>query len=253
MNYPPGLGQLWSLAVEEQFYLLWPAILLATLLVFRNRKATLAVTGALIVAIALHRGLDYGPLTWGVEYIRLDYRADSLADRGVRRPALVGRLGAAGQGAEGGGLDRRGRGRLGRGVPAHGQQALYGGGYDVIAIAVAFGLLALVGTDWVAARFLSLPGLRAIGMVSYGFYIWHPFAFAVILYYGTRDGWSTWSQVVLGLALGVGRHRAVVVPGGATLPAAQGPPATHVRLAGRQIPHRVAVPRARGVSLALAP
>ncbi len=38
-------------------------------------------------------------------------------------------------------------------------------------------------------------------MVSYGFYIWHPLAFAIVVYYGTQDGWSVWSQVVLGLAL----------------------------------------------------
>ncbi len=78
---------------------------------------------------------------------------------------------------------------------------VYRGGYDLIAVGVAFALLALVGTDWVAARFLSLSPLRALGMVSYGFYIWHPLAFAIVVYYGTQDGWSVWSQVVLGLAL----------------------------------------------------
>jgi peptidoglycan/LPS O-acetylase OafA/YrhL len=58
-----------------------------------------------------------------------------------------------------------------------------------------------VGTNWSPARLLSLRPLRAIGTVSYGFYIWHPLAFAIVLYYGSQDGWSVWSEVVLGLAL----------------------------------------------------
>ena len=159
------------------------------------------MTGALIVIVALHRGVDYGPgLIWGVEYIRLDYRADSL---------LIGAFAA--QLWLGGWVPSarvlKAAAWVGVAVVAWGvvflhtsSKALYGGVYDVIAIAVAVGLLALVGTDWIAARFLSLSGLRAIGMVSYGFYIWHPLAFAIIAYYGAQDGWSTWSQVVLGLA-----------------------------------------------------
>lgn len=51
-----GLGQLWSLAVEEQFYLLWPL----TLVLAGRRRATLVAVGAVCIApwFRLIGGLD---------------------------------------------------------------------------------------------------------------------------------------------------------------------------------------------------
>ena len=58
LDRPSLLQHLWSLAVEEQFYLLWP-LLLVVYLVSRRRWMTFAVTVALIAASTLWMALLY--------------------------------------------------------------------------------------------------------------------------------------------------------------------------------------------------
>ncbi len=202
VNHPPGLGQMWSLVVEELFYFVWPAIFFAVLTISRKRGVALGVTGLLIVVVVLHRLNDLqGGLAWPLEYARVDYRADSLLIG-----AFAAQLWCAGwvpsakliKAGAWAGVVVVGYGLL---YLHESSLILYRGGYDVISVAVAFMLLALVETNWSPARLLSLAPLRAVGTVSYGFYVWHPLAFAIIAYYGARDGWGVWSQMLLGMSL----------------------------------------------------
>src|SRR5207253_9966068 len=75
-----GLSFTWSLAIEEQFYLVWPAVLVFGVLRYcKTRRSVLMVIGAAIVASALLRFVVWN---WGGEYpeayMRPDCRADGL-------------------------------------------------------------------------------------------------------------------------------------------------------------------------------
>ena len=52
---PPPLRHLWSLAIEEQFYLVWPLILIVTLRTCQRRRlrAAVALAGAALSAVAM--------------------------------------------------------------------------------------------------------------------------------------------------------------------------------------------------------
>ncbi len=79
LQAPERLGHMWSLAVEEQFYLLWP-ILLALLLkrIKKARGAAYALLG-LITSVAIWRAYLWQIDTnWLFLYVRTDTRIDSI-------------------------------------------------------------------------------------------------------------------------------------------------------------------------------
>jgi peptidoglycan/LPS O-acetylase OafA/YrhL len=70
----PGMGHFWSLAVEEQFYLVWPAIVLISTRSELIRICKLCIVGALVLRIGFILG-GYGEAA----YVLTPARMDSLA------------------------------------------------------------------------------------------------------------------------------------------------------------------------------
>jgi peptidoglycan/LPS O-acetylase OafA/YrhL len=74
---PPLLQQLWSLAVEEQFYLLWPLILLFLLRTVKNNRFGLIITTSVMIVISsIWMVFLYHP---DVDPLRIYYGTDTRA------------------------------------------------------------------------------------------------------------------------------------------------------------------------------
>jgi peptidoglycan/LPS O-acetylase OafA/YrhL/lysophospholipase L1-like esterase len=163
---------LWSLAVEEQFYLCWPLLLLGLLALSRGRRAPVVAITAIAAA---------GSAAWmrylydtGVNVTRIYYGTDTRA-----QAFLVGALAALVAPH----LRARGRqvvGVLG-GVALLGVIAvmfttatdlLYRGGFALVAIATALAALAAMLPGPVTFALDRAP-FRGLGRVSYGVYLWY--------------------------------------------------------------------------------
>jgi peptidoglycan/LPS O-acetylase OafA/YrhL len=219
---PSPLLHTWSLAVEEQWYLVWPVVMLGLVVLLRrgHRLLPIGVIAAAALASAIWMAVLYEPADPSRVYYGTDTRAQQL---------LVGAALAwlvhlrPGLGAVGG---RRAPAVAGVAALAVfvavaatvGDETawLYRGGFLAISL-LAAGLVLATSTERVATplRWLESEPVRWVGVRSYGIYLWH---WPVIVFVGTPMGLDLprWPlavvQVAATLLLAEASHRLVETP-----------------------------------------
>lgn len=176
-----GLGpfdHLWSLAIEEQFYAVWPLLLIGLLVISRRRRAfPIVVTAALAALSAWWMARLYLPNA--INNTRAYEGTDARA-----APIFIGALTA--MFVPLGSVDRLRRGPLEAigfvallvvvfvvGATDEHSPFLYRGGEALVSIETAALILAAAHPATTIARVLGVAPFRWLGVRSYGIYLWH--------------------------------------------------------------------------------
>jgi peptidoglycan/LPS O-acetylase OafA/YrhL len=220
---PSLLAHTWSLSIEEQFYLLWPLVLL---LVLRTRRSRMALTGVVLGFAALAtvtRTVSYltGPDTsahFGRWYFRTDTKVDALLLGCTIAVLLASDLP---------------RSRWFARLPARTiglasllamlavvpwvdlTRATFMVQLSVFRLASAGLILALVVGQRFASllqRALSMRWLRFTGVLSYSLYLWHFPVFMLVQQQLGRSLQSLMVELPITLLLAYGSYRLVERP-----------------------------------------
>jgi peptidoglycan/LPS O-acetylase OafA/YrhL len=207
---PSPFEHVWSLAIEEQFYLLWPFVVVLVLVFLGVRRGprTLAIVAGAAAVVSAVLMAVYAGSDIERAYLGTDSRLGSILIGAVvavllHRPVLPLQTEAA----------RRALVTSAWTCAAllaviwvafdGNDMLLYRGGFTVHALAVAVIIVAITlhpGT--VLGRALSWRPLVAIGLISYGLYLWH---WPVFVWMNPdRMGFSGWGLTAVRFAVAFG-------------------------------------------------
>lgn len=171
-DFQTNLGHLWSLSVEEQFYLVWPIVIFLIMKLKKVKTFLTIFVVVLMTLVAIRRTMLWHDNNFYLEIlIRTDARLDSLlmgallavCFRYIQVSTKMLRWGAyaslpvfvliAYQGPE--------------------SPFFYTIGFTIVAMLAFIMIYAAVEQAWGINRILEHKWLTFIGQISYGLYLWH--------------------------------------------------------------------------------
>ena len=201
---PSPFQHFWSLGVEEQFYVVWPLVMVAASLVWWRRRPSRPS------AIAVLAGLSAGSLLLSVSMTVSDQPAAFFL-----LPARAWELGLGGLIALTAPQLRRlperftaamgwaGLAAIAAACVLYGSHTPYPGDAAVLPVAGAGAVIAagLAGRPTGPVVFLGRPYMRAMGRISYSWYLWH-YPVLVLVPVAVGHRLSIWSMLALAAGSG---------------------------------------------------